>query len=143
MNFLILFLLNCWKHSSIILLFFKDIFIYKLINSTQKYSHTIDSYDCFMQIFYLISLLSITFYLPVCIYYLFWNIFNTETIKSNPMTSNVIIFIKIYFICLILFMPHTFVNHILKILNWCSPSWFSWILKLDKQWGHIKKFHQL
>ena len=73
----------------------------KSINPIQKYRHIIESYACILKIFV------VMFFFNKC-FYLFRNMFYPKTIKisniiimniqSNPMSSSIKVFIKIYYI---------------------------------------------
>ena len=79
----------------------------KSINPIQKYQHTIESYAC------ILKMLVFMFFIPDKFFNFFRNMFHSKTIKisniiitypqSNPMSSNIRVLVKIYYISPILY----------------------------------------
>ena len=79
----------------------------KSINPIQKYQHTIESYAC------ILKMLVFMFFILEKFFNFFRNMFHSKTIKisniiitypqSNPMSSNIRVLVKIYYISPILY----------------------------------------
>ena len=91
----------------------------------QKYTHIIESYACILKIF------AIIFQLPINFSIFLWNLFNTKTIEtfcftiiiinSNPVSSNIVALIKIYYICPILYSLYMCPNQTISWINTIKP----------------------